>query len=905
MSCETQYIFGKAISVPGNSPESKAQLIFSQHLAALGVNAADWVLKGQNTAAHASFLVYEKRSSNRQVVFSTIKFRFSSDGKLERIQMKDYGNAPAGISPSLSISAAEQLIAQDLTDVVVSEKTVDADWVWFPVPASEGYRLRPAYPFNVKGQGKHLPADLKGYIDAENGQVLYRQNKVKDIIDRTIKGEVYKQNPTLPATVEPLADLAITINGITYYTDTAGVFSDALLMAPIAATVKLQGKWAKVNNVNNAGGTPNFPDTINLNGGQFLFPTLAPSSERHVNAYYHVTRVHDFMKGYYPSFTDMDFALPTNVDVTGSCNAFYNGSSINFYAAGGGCNSFANCGDIIYHEYGHGINDNFYNWQGAGTMNNGALNEGEADIWALSITHDPVLGKGSTPNGGMIRRYDLAPKVYPQDLIGEVHADGEIIAGAWWDLGVNLNDPSLMTEIFAKTFYDTPDGADGDEGDVYHQVLISALINDDNDGDLNNGTPHFTEIVTAFAKHGIYLLGNADIIHEEVANPEANTPVVVNADVIVATPGFLGDVKLFFRDRAAGVWDSLVMTGAGSSYSATMPGFAEGTIVDYYLALFDNSNVRGATAPNGYLPTVPQNTVTIPYQFGVGIGKSFGFDFETAVTGWTIGNAPTDNASAGKWTIAKPIGSFVNTAAGQLMVQTNADYTPSMNDTGRCLVTGNSSSANLPVGSADVDNGKTSVITQEFDLTGMTEPVLEYFRWYSNDMGSNPGEDTWIVQAKNVLSSNWSFIENTKKADATWRRRILAVRKTAGLTTADKIMLQFVANDAGAGGSIIEAAVDDIFIYDLKSVLSVGDNAQAFRANIFPNPANEEIMVELAQQGDGYIALYDLTGKQISKMDTHKAGVYRISTVSVAPGTYFLTVKTEHAVESRKISVIH
>ena len=32
-----------------------------------------------------------------------------------------------------------------------------------------------------------------------------------------------------------------------------------------------------------------------------------------------------------------------------------------------------------------------------------------------------------------VRRYDQDRKVYPQDLVGEVHADGEIIAGAFWD----------------------------------------------------------------------------------------------------------------------------------------------------------------------------------------------------------------------------------------------------------------------------------------------------------------------------------------------------------------------------------------------------------------------------------------------------------------------------------------
>src|SRR5690606_19807305 len=135
----------------------------------------------------------------------------------------------------------------------------------------------------------------------------------------------------------------------------------------------------------------------------------------------------------------------------------------------------------------HGINHQFYKWQGAGSMRNGALNEGHADIWGLSITKDPILGEGFTNNGGFIRRYDINPKVYSADLIGEVHADGEIIAGAWWDLGINLNSVDSMADIFTKTYYDLSDGPNGTEGEVFHQVLISALLNDDNDNNLNNG----------------------------------------------------------------------------------------------------------------------------------------------------------------------------------------------------------------------------------------------------------------------------------------------------------------------------------------------------------------------------------------------------------------------------------
>jgi hypothetical protein len=49
------------------------------------------------------------------------------------------------------------------------------------------------------------------------------------------------------------------------------------------------------------------------------------------------------------------------------------------------------------------------------------------------------MGQGFLGGAGTnVRRYDVEPKVYPQDLVGEVHADGEIIAGAWWDVNENF-----------------------------------------------------------------------------------------------------------------------------------------------------------------------------------------------------------------------------------------------------------------------------------------------------------------------------------------------------------------------------------------------------------------------------------------------------------------------------------
>jgi hypothetical protein len=897
-------VFGLALAIPGNTLEAKIQYCFSNHLSDLGITSGEWQQVRNDASPRASFIAYEQVLNGHKVIFSRLSFRFTPTGKLERLQLKEYGKA-ADLAPVLTPENALQAAVNDVNNATITEQHVEADWAWFPVPTRNGYSLRPAYAYNIKGEGRGIPVDLKGFVDAVTGEVLYRSNQVKETTDLTVKGSVNKQNPLVAASVEPLANLAITVGTNTYYTDTAGFFSDAILVNPTAATVKLQGKWSKVNfGAGSAAVTPTFANTITLNGSTYIFPGTTPSADQAVNAYYHVNRVHDFMKEKYPTFSGMDIQLPTNVDITtnstNNCNAYYNGSSINFYAAYGNCVSFAKCGDIIYHEYGHGISDRFYQAHGAGTMYNGGLNEGNSDIWGMSISKDPVLGKGAFLAGGNIRRYDLAPKVYPQDIIGEVHADGEIIAGAWWDVALNIGSVDTMSLLFADTYYDVPDGPDGTEGAVYHDVLISALMSDDNDNNLNNGTPHFTQIVAAFAKHGIYLLGDADLNHTEIANQPANMPITVSANVVTTMNAFLQKVNLFYRVRG-GSWDSLQMVNTGGvNYTTQIPAQAAGSLLDYYFAIYDNTGVRSASFPLGYLPTLSSGTVTIPYQFGVGLASKWGTDFELTDAAWTIGNVSGDNATAGKWIQAQPIGSYVSAATSTGPVQTSMDHT---SGTGKCLVTGNATSAALAIGSADVDNGKTSVITPALDLSGFTEPIIEYYRWYGNDQGSNPSSDYWRVYLKDTAAAGWILtVENTLRSDYSWRRRIFNVKQY--LPSSSIVQLKFVADDPSPSGSIVEAGIDDFYIYDKATPNSV-QNVKALNTRIFPNPADHELQVHLEGYKTGTISLYDITGREVAQAAISNIADYSFDTRNIIAGSYFLIIKSEKSVESHKVSITH
>jgi hypothetical protein len=893
-------IFGNAMSVPGSNNEARAIYAIDNLLKDMGINSADWHKVRDVAAPKASYVDFEQTFNNHPVKFARLSFRFTKDGRLVRIKNTSYGTPAAGNNVKLTAQDVLQadVIMADAAGLVVSNKTVANDWVWFPVPSGSAYELHPAWQVSVsaKEEGGH-PVELVGYIDATNGELLYRENKIEEISDVTVKGMVYASNTLLPATLEPLADLDITINSVAGNLDANGFISDAA--NNITVDFALQGRWSKVI-VAGGVGTPSFPALpFTGTGNVYTFPNTGSSSDRAVNAYYHTTRIHDFMKPYFPGFNSMDFALPTNVDLTsGTCNAFFNGTSINFYAAGGGCKSFAEIGDIIYHEYGHGINSYFYNFHGSVNFSNGAMGEGTADVWGMSITKDSVLGRNTSTPTSFIRRYDINPKVYPEDIKGEVHADGEIIAGAWYDYAKNVGSFSTMTDLFASTYYDLPNGPNGTEGAVYHDVLISALMNDDNDANFSNGTPHFTEITTAFAKHGIYLLADATLEHSELAHQPANAPIDVTAKLTLVNPEFFQSLKLMYKARTSSNWDTLTMSGNNGTYTATIPAQSSGTIIDYYFHVYDILALPSAIFPNNFFADASlAYRSNLPYQFGVGIHvvKQTTFD-DGPVTNWTIG-ATDDNATAGKWIQAKPTGTF----SSGIPVQTGKDHTTG---TGQCMVTGNGTGSSI--NSADVDGGKTTLITPELDLTNYVYPMIEYYRWFSNDKGSIRRNDSWLVQIKSVNSVLPYNVENTLQADNTWRRKIFAVSQY--LNTNYGIIVRFIAADKSistSGQQTIEAAIDDFFIYD-GVPLSVNDVAPV-KASIFPNPADDKIQVVLPDAVKGTMTMYDAMGRVVNAysldgVHTH----YSINTAAYAAGNYTLMIQTDtKTIQSRKVVITH
>lgn len=218
------------------------------------------------------------------------------------------------------------------------------------------------------------------------------------------------------------------------------------------------------------------------------------------------------------------------------------------------------------------------------------------------------------------------------------------------------------------------------------------------------------------------------------------------------------------------------------TYRATFPAMACGTAFSYSFEF----NVNGDVYPD------PAGAVSAVAAIGQMVSLD---DACEADAGWTLGVA-TDTATTGKWVCADPVG----TAA-----QPEDDHSATGT---KCFVTGNSAVGG-GVGDADIDGGATTLISPVFSATG-ADVYVSYWRWYSNNQGSAPGEDSMPISISNNGGATWTQLELVTENAGAWVSK--AFRVADFVTPTTNMRLKFEARDLNSG-SVVEAAIDDVRVF--------------------------------------------------------------------------------------------
>src|SRR5262245_29637475 len=493
-------------------------------------------------------------------------------GNLVLIGTETWGNVH-GLNARPDITGAQAMTAgfahiggPSAMDTILRQPTLEIIPVSASGPVGAGYDHRLVWTFLFQ----RFPDDARWelVVDAHSGEVLSFQD-TNHYVNESITGGVYPLTDTeicpTPQTCGvmqtgspmPFADTGLASPN--NFTNSAGIFN----YTSGTTTTTLTGRYVDI--VDSCGAISNSASgSIALGGtnGQHDCTSAGGSAGNTAasrSAFYEVNKLAEMARGWLPSNVWLQSTLTTNVNIALTCNAFWNGVTINFYRSGGGCRNTGEIAAVFDHEWGHGLDDN----DTGGVLSNSS--EGYADIASIYRLQASCVGHGFfwTSDKGCGMTADGTGFNANEAQVGAAHCDLDCsgVRDADWDrhadhtpdtpLGyvcTSCNTGSgpcgrqvhcaaaparqaawdfvardLQSAPFSldsqtafivanRVFYQgsgnigawhsctcggTADGCGAANG--YMQWLAA----DDDNGNINDGTPHMTALFAAFNRHGI------------------------------------------------------------------------------------------------------------------------------------------------------------------------------------------------------------------------------------------------------------------------------------------------------------------------------------------------------------------------------------------------------------------
>jgi fibronectin type 3 domain-containing protein len=397
-------------------------------------------------------------------------------------------------------------------------------------------------------------------VDAHTGKihVLYDDNKYAQV-----KGGVYPESsdqicpsgceqPNFPM---PFAD--IDLGGTPITTNAMGLF-DCEPTGTVATTT-LNGPYVRVSdNCGSVSESVTCDEDLDLGvsgGDDCVVPPGSSPGNTHSSrsSFYHLNRAKEHAMAWLPSNTWLKNKLTDNVNINSTCNAYWNGS-VNFYRSGGGCRNTAEIAGVVTHEWGHGMDQN----DGGGYD---GPSEAYADASEFMYDHTSCIGRGfreSANCGGYGNACLNCTGVRDQDwdqredhtpstaagFIGnncgggggpcgkEEHCEGYLGGETMWDFAVRDLpamglDQATAWQVADRLWFLSRNGSGGNayncsppnsDGCGTNTWFTKLRNIDDDDGNLDNGTPHAAAIFGAFDRHNIACGSASDDSNQNFSN---------------------------------------------------------------------------------------------------------------------------------------------------------------------------------------------------------------------------------------------------------------------------------------------------------------------------------------------------------------------------------------------------
>jgi hypothetical protein len=664
----------------------------------------------------------------------------------------DAGAIGAGDFAQVPVDAARALArVQRMPSFRDLAQWTDPELVWhYAAPNGERPVARLSWAFyGSSDAGPDGPQSYRFFIDARTGALLEARWSLHDI---DVEGQVQANAHTTLSPFGPIGPVPVpsvevrtTGGGATAVTEDDGTFVipnpgtgfvnvAAGVFGPWCRIIDLQGDLLTVS----VGVTPPGPADLLLN-------KVAPDefTTAQVNALIGVNSAHNLITNRAIGFQALNRQVMTHVnDGSGSCNAFFMPAdlSLTFYREGGGCQNAA-YSTVVSHEYGHFIVNRLGLLQGG-------FGEGYSDSVSVVLWDTGIIAQDFFGPGAHIRDLTVRPPRFSYPCVDESHNCGEVLAGAWRQLRQNVGAThgvtdglDLARDLFVGWSMITL-GATGFDS-ATPRTVVEILTIDDDDWYIENGTPNWEDVASAFAVFDI----NPPILEYLAFSFPDGLPDLL-------TPGAATDLRVEVRglrkqpDPFTGTtWDPIAGTGeltysingttpvtvsmtqiGTNLYRATLPALTAFQNITYH---FGHAAKRGTQERRStWPPDAPAKGITAIA--GYPVVKE---NFETGA-GWTV---ESRDLTSGAWERGVPRGWG---SSGE----PPRDYDWS----GQCFLTENF------VGDHDVDGGPTRLISPVYDLSELDVVNVSYARWFFND---DRDIDRMTIEMSGNGGISWKAIE--------------------------------------------------------------------------------------------------------------------------------------------------
>jgi Zn-dependent metalloprotease len=381
-------------------------------------------------------VLYQQHINDEPISGAWLRIDIDKDGKVYNVDNSCVGNlaskkgANKTEKKAISEEEAKKIVVEDLKKTKVEIVGSELQYVKVNNVPVRAWKILA----KVKEPKRE---DWKIYVKADDGTIVKKLNIIKDLDGR---GRVFDPNP-----VVKLNDLNLR--------DNSAIQEQAyeeVVLRDLDGSGNLDGPFVSTRTTNNRIRSPN---------NKFLF-RREDRPFKEVMVYYHIDRFQRYIQE-----LGLDNVLnhSINVSIDGQTddNSHYSPFGKDLTFGTGGVDD-AEDADIILHEYGHAIQDDII--PGWGEHKEGkAMGEAFGDYCAASFFADkksdilkPTIGNWDATfydvrNPRCLRRLD-SNKLYPKDMTGEEHDDGEIWSACLWQihalLGSGIADKLIISHHF-------------------------------------------------------------------------------------------------------------------------------------------------------------------------------------------------------------------------------------------------------------------------------------------------------------------------------------------------------------------------------------------------------------------------------------------------------------------------